>query len=473
MTEAVQNYNHGVESGEFPSAEHSFAIKPHILQQFTDSIHSPNATNTTDATSGHHLNDQKTQVGGRYRRKNNPQSCDNSEKSNHHTTTMSTGRESNNPKHRLKPRPHVNLNARSFSSSTSAGTSLSTPPVFNNSLHRHSTRSFSNPAAGPNEPCDVLIASSIQECRDLCQQLIQQFSSLNSGAPHTEVKPHRLGFVPTMGALHSGHLSLVERAKEVCDVVVVSIFVNPLQFLPHEDFEKYPRPLSKDLEALRACGVHLAFTPAMPELYPDGKEGFGLRVNMLKADSRSEGSIRPGFFCGVATVCTKLFNIVQPDAVFFGQKDGQQCVVIGQVVRELNMPIHVYICPTLRDPDGLAQSSRNVYLSQNQRQAAPVVYQSLQEIKSQILAGNLEVKYLREKAIEVLSREPSMEIQYLSISRAYDLEPLLDEVVLELPAQNVQRLKEEEASQQVDEAKYIVQVAVSMGPVRLIDNILL
>ncbi|PMP84206.1 MAG: pantoate--beta-alanine ligase, partial [Chloroflexus aggregans] len=183
-----------------------------------------------------------------------------------------------------------------------------------------------------------------------------------------------LGFVPTMGYLHQGHLALVEQARVECPAVAVSIFVNPTQFGPHEDYARYPRDTARDLALLEAAGVDLVFIPTVEEMYPPG---FGTYVIQPAADEVLEGGGRPGHFRGVATVVCKLFNIIQPTKSYFGQKDAQQTIVVRQMVRDLNIPVEIVIVPTVREPDGLALSSRNVYLTPEQRAAAPVLYRAL------------------------------------------------------------------------------------------------
>jgi len=307
-------------------------------------------------------------------------------------------------------------------------------------------------------------ASLVQGSNPLVLSSVAAFRSaraalLDSPSPAAK-KRFRLGFVPTMGALHVGHSSLVERALQECDYVAVSIFVNPLQFLPHEDFSKYPRTFEADRMLLEKLGVHLLLAPTDAELYPNGKARFGTRVHIKDADSRPEGQVRPGFFDGVATVVTKLFNIVQPDAAYFGQKDGQQCVVIKQIVRDLNIPIHIQVCPTTREADGLAMSSRNVYLSHSERARAPVVYAALSAIRSTYESGENNVVALRAVAARVLKTTPECELQYLEFASADDLAPL-DAAGSLFPFTAG------------SEIRYLVSIAVKLGSVRLIDNVLL
>ena len=267
-----------------------------------------------------------------------------------------------------------------------------------------------------------------------------------SQACREAVKP--VGLVPTMGALHAGHLNLVDQARADNLTVAVSIFVNPTQFGDLKDLEKYPRDLEGDLEMLRDHGVDLVYVPTVDEVYP---KGFDTWVDVGPLAEKLEGLHRPGHFRGVATVVSKLFNVMQPDRAYFGQKDGQQVVVIQKLARDLDMGVEVVVMPTIREPDGLAMSSRNVQLSADQRQAASVVHQALRRAY-QLWAGcerNGDV--LREAASQILRAEPMVDsIDYVSVAGM----STLDE------------------SDQVD-GRAMVSVAVHMGAVRLIDNIVL
>jgi len=256
----------------------------------------------------------------------------------------------------------------------------------------------------------------------------------------------RIGLVPTMGALHVGHVSLIEAAGNECDFVVVSIFVNPTQFGPGEDFEKYPRPLEADLEICRKAGVNVVFAPAPAVMYPDENLTW---VTVEKLPEPLCGRSRPRHFRGVTTVCAKLFNIVGPDVAYFGQKDAQQAITIKRMARDLNMPLEVVVCPTVREPNGLAVSSRNQYLSEQQKKDAAKIYQSLQECRRMIDAGVTATRQIIARMREVLQQVPSMEIEYVSIVDAETLESI----------------------EQVG-GKILVAVAVKLGPARLIDNIL-
>ncbi len=215
-----------------------------------------------------------------------------------------------------------------------------------------------------------------------------------------------LGLVPTMGALHEGHLSLVRRARSENETAAATIFVNPTQFGPGEDLAAYPRDLPRDLELLEAEGVDLVFTPTPESLYP---AGFATWVDVGEIGEKLEGAIRPGHFRGVATVVCKLLSIVRPDRAYFGQKDGQQAAVIKQLTRDLNLGPEIIVCPTVRESDGLAMSSRNAYLTPEQRQAAPVVYRALSALESAWNSGINSVPELQERALDLLRSEPSVE----------------------------------------------------------------
>ena len=257
-----------------------------------------------------------------------------------------------------------------------------------------------------------------------------------------------IGLVPTMGALHAGHLSLVDRARADNSTVAVSIFVNPTQFGDDADLEKYPRDLEGDLELLRRHGVDLVYTPTVDEVYP---QGFDTWVDVGPLAGKLEGLHRPGHFRGVATVVAKLFNLTQPGRAYFGQKDGQQTVVIQKLARDLDMGVEVVVMPTIREPDGLALSSRNVQLSTEQRKAAPVVYRALCRAYTLWMDGERNGDALRETVQPVLEAESRVDaIDYVSVAGMTTLDEL-------------KRV----------EGRVMVSAAVHMGPVRLIDNIVL
>jgi len=231
-----------------------------------------------------------------------------------------------------------------------------------------------------------------------------------------------VGFVPTMGNLHAGHLSLVNLAQQQCDRVVVSLFVNPLQFGPNEDFDRYPRTLTSDLEKLTALQVDTVYLPSVAEMYPNGLQQTVVAVPG-GITSVLEGASRPGHFDGVSTVVCKLFNMVQPDVAVFGQKDYQQCLVIQQMVQDLALPIEMVIAPISRDRDGLALSSRNQYLSPEQRAVAPKLYVALQDIALAIESGNQAFETLTQVATQRLLEEGFDSVDYLNVCDAKTLQP--------------------------------------------------
>ena len=277
-------------------------------------------------------------------------------------------------------------------------------------------------------------------------EIVKTIESARKLVKSARAQGKRTGLVPTMGALHIGHISLLETAVEECDFVVVSIFVNPTQFGPGEDFKKYPRPFDEDLEICKKAGVDVVFAPKPQTLYPDENLTW---VNVEKLTEPLCGRFRPGHFRGVATVCAKLFNIVAPDAAYFGQKDGQQALVIKRMVADLNMPIEIVICPTVREPNGLAVSSRNKYLTEQQRKDAACIYESLQKCRQLIKAGITDSRQIITGMREILNRPSSIEIQYVSIVDAETL-------------QDVDKIA----------GKILAAVAVKIGHARLIDNIL-
>jgi len=259
-------------------------------------------------------------------------------------------------------------------------------------------------------------------------------------------KGKTIGLVPTMGALHIGHISLIEAAEKKCDFIVVSIFVNPTQFGPGEDFEKYPRPLEADLKICREAGVDVVFAPTVEEMYTSENVTW---VNVEKLTESLCGRFRPTHFRGVTTVCAKLFNIVVPDVAFFGQKDAQQAIVIKRMVADLNMPLEIVICPTVRQHDGLAVSSRNKYLTEEQKKDAALIYKSLQRCRKMIEAGITDTRKITTQMRKILSRASLIKIEYVSVVDAETL-------------QSTDRIA----------GKVLAAVAVKIGPARLIDNIL-
>ena len=254
-----------------------------------------------------------------------------------------------------------------------------------------------------------------------------------------------VGLIPTMGYLHEGHLSLVRAAAEACDHTVVSIFVNPAQFGPSEDLSRYPRDLQRDLDLLEPLGVDIVWTPSVEAMYPPG---FQTWVEVEQLTRPLEGSMRPGHFRGVTTIVAKLFNAIQPHKAYFGQKDAQQAAVIRQMTRDLSYPIEIVVCPTVREPDGLAMSSRNKYLEGDDRRAALVLSRALQAAGSAFEAGERSAVALRALMSETIAAEPRARLQYVSCADYETLEEL----------------------ESVGDRKALLSMAVLIGPTRLIDN---
>lgn len=278
-------------------------------------------------------------------------------------------------------------------------------------------------------------------------KLAKTINSIKSIVKTARRAGKKIGLVPTMGALHIGHISLIKAAKKKCDFVVVSIFVNPTQFGPNEDFNKYPRPIKADSEICRKAGVDAVFAPEAKQMYPSRNLAW---VDVEKITAPLCGKSRPGHFRGVATVCTKLFNIVESDVAFFGQKDAQQVAVIQQMVLDLNMPLKIIVCPTVREPDGLAVSSRNQYLNAQDRLDAAYVYKSLQRCRELFESGVTNTSKIIAQIKKVLQQKSSIKIEYISIVDAKTLE-------------DIDRIT----------GNTLVAVAVRLGQTRLIDNILL
>lgn len=258
-----------------------------------------------------------------------------------------------------------------------------------------------------------------------------------------------VGLVPTMGALHEGHLSLVRAAKEACDTVVVSIFVNPTQFGPNEDYGRYPRTLEADLELLEREDVAFVFAPSKEEMYPAGRTGSFVDVGEL--GDRLDGATRVGHFRGVTTVVAKLFHIVSPDMAFFGQKDAAQVAVLRAMVRDLNFPVELAVCPTVREPDGLAMSSRNRYLTSEQRLRSLVIFRALSAAQEDVDNGVRDVAMLGSTMLRVMRTEPSAQLEYVEVVDPCTLESIVGE--LTGPA--------------------LLAIAAKIGETRLIDNVLL
>ena len=276
---------------------------------------------------------------------------------------------------------------------------------------------------------------------------MQTVTSISELRAARSALPGPVGFVPTMGYLHAGHISLAERARTECASAAASIFVNPTQFGPNEDLAKYPRDLPRDLALLEAAGVDLVWTPTPEIMYP---LGFQTWVTVDTLTLPLEGEVRAGHFRGVTTVVAKLFNAVRPEKAYFGQKDAQQAAVIRQMVRDLDFPIEIVVCPIVREPDGLAMSSRNVYLNPEERQAATVLFRSLSAAKSAYDSGERAAEKLRARVREEVAGEPLARLQYVSCVD-YD------------------SLKELE----MVEGKALLSMAVHFGKTRLIDNFVL
>jgi pantoate--beta-alanine ligase len=266
-------------------------------------------------------------------------------------------------------------------------------------------------------------------------------------AREARVENRVIGLVPTMGALHRGHLELIERAKRDCSPVIASIFVNPKQFGPNEDFSKYPRTFESDSEKLQQAGVDALFAPEAAEIYP---AGFSAYVNVEGLSERLEGRSRPGHFRGVATVVMKLLQIVQPIFAYFGRKDAQQSRIITQMARDLNLDTEIVVCPIVREPDGLALSSRNAYLNAEERKAATVLHRALEAARNELAAGVRDALQLQAVLHSVLGAEKLAHVDYAEIVDAETFEPVM----------------------RVGKPCYVV-LAVFVGKTRLIDNLYL
>lgn len=272
---------------------------------------------------------------------------------------------------------------------------------------------------------------------------IMQYTSKN----HL-LKGKTIGFVPTMGALHEGHLSLVRRARQDNNITVVSIFVNPIQFGPSEDYVKYPRDIEEDTKKLQKENIDILFLPDVSGMYP---EDFLTYIDVEKISTKLCGTFRPGHFRGVATVVMKLFNIVKPTSTYFGQKDFQQTVVIKQMVKDLDLDIDIIICPTVREPDGLAMSSRNVYLDPEQRKAATIIYKTLLEASNLIKSGIIDGRQIQKIMQEKILKEPAVtKIDYVGVYDPITLEEIYD-------------IKKD----------VLLAAAIRIGSTRLIDNTIL
>lgn len=281
------------------------------------------------------------------------------------------------------------------------------------------------------------ILQTIKETRQACAK-----------ARASTTKPTVLGLIPTMGALHEGHLSLIRTAKKQCEIVVATIFVNPTQFGPNEDFSRYPRTFAADCALLEAEGVDILFAPSVEEMYPTSTSRTFIEVPGIS--DRLDGLSRPGHFRGVATVVAKLFHIVSPDRAYFGQKDAAQVAVLRAMVHDLNFPVEVIVCPTVRDSDGLALSSRNQYLSPEERTQALALSRSLATATAQANKGMHDAAQLKSAILQDLQSTPTLRIDYVEIVDPTTLEPIADL-----------------------QAGALIAVAAWIGKTRLIDNALL
>jgi pantoate--beta-alanine ligase len=278
-------------------------------------------------------------------------------------------------------------------------------------------------------------------------KVVEAPSELRALLSRHRMAGRRIGVVPTMGALHAGHQSLMKIARAECEIVVVTIFVNPLQFGPNEDFDRYPRPLERDLNACRDEGVDVVFHPTKGSFYPPG---FDTAVEVGMLSTLWEGAHRPGHFRGVTTVVLKLLNIVGADVAYFGLKDYQQQAIIGQMARDLNVPTEIRACPTVRDPDGLAMSSRNQYLSPGERASALALCKSLSLAREKLLGGESNLDAIRLEMRSLLESTPHVSVDYATIADADSL------VELSMP-----------------QSRMVVLVAARVGKTRLIDNVVI
>lgn len=278
-------------------------------------------------------------------------------------------------------------------------------------------------------------------------QVVEKVREMQLQADRWRQEGKLIGLVPTMGYLHEGHLSLIRIARERADVVVTSIFVNPTQFAPHEDFQRYPRDLPRDLRLAEEAGCHVVFHPSVEEMYP---EGYLTYVEVEKITGVLCGRSRPTHFRGVTTVVAKLFNIVKPHLAVFGQKDAQQALVVKRMAEDLNFDLEIVVAPIVREADGLAMSSRNTYLSPAERAQAVVLYKALQRASELVAKGERDAARLREELARVIQTAPDARIDYVAVVNAHTLE-------------EVETLR----------GQVLVALAVWIGTTRLIDNVLL
>jgi len=278
-------------------------------------------------------------------------------------------------------------------------------------------------------------------------KIINRIDKMKTYARIMKKENKLVGLVPTMGYLHEGHLSIIRAARNQSDIVIVSIFVNPVQFGPGEDFKKYPRDIKRDEELVKSCGVDIIFYPKKEDMYP---EGFSTYVDVEKMTENLCGKSRPDHFRGVTTVVMKLFEIVKPDIVYFGQKDAQQAYVVKKMIEDLNMDITMKIMPIIREEDGLAMSSRNIYLTKPERKDTSLLHESLKLAEGLIGSGEADPKKIIKKMRDLLSEKPSLKIDYISI---VDTKSLKEVATVE--------------------GEVLIAIAVFIGKTRLIDNIIL
>jgi len=288
--------------------------------------------------------------------------------------------------------------------------------------------------------------SAVGRCEGVVK-IVKGVAEMQRMAEEIRRSDRKIGFVPTMGYLHEGHLSLIRRARQLSQVVVVSIFVNPMQFGPQEDLADYPRDLSRDTRLSQKAGCDILFIPPVEEMYPPGY------CSYIQVQGLTEvlcGAARPGHFRGVTTVVTKLFNMVKPHLAVFGQKDAQQAIVVRRMVQDLNQDLEIVIAPTVREPDGLAMSSRNEYLTPQERAAAPVLYNALEWARTCIQAGERQAEVLTKGMTEMIAGEKTAQIEYIAIVDAEKLQPV-----------------------NILDGQVLIAVAVQFGRARLIDNVLI
>ncbi len=276
-------------------------------------------------------------------------------------------------------------------------------------------------------------------------KIIKTISEIREALTMERLSGKTIGFVPTMGYFHEGHLALIREARRMCDVVVISIFINPIQFGPSEDYNSYPRDFKRDSRLAKREGVDYIFSPSVEEMYPSPYLTY---VNVEKITKKLCGAQRPGHFKGVATVVTKLFNVIEPDQAFFGEKDAQQFLVIKKMASDLSLAIEIFGVPTVREKDGLAMSSRNIYLNSEERKAATVLFHSLSLARTLIDAGERDVVRIKEKMLNIIRSEPLVDLEYLSICDVGTLEEVF-----------------------LISGKVLIVLAARVGKARLIDNI--